>query len=191
MNSNNKDGLLRIELGSGSRTMEGWTGVDLSPHAAVQCDLSCERLPFAEDSAEEIYASHFLEHFSFPDPMLHVLAECMRVLRPCGRLRIAVPDASIYIRAYMAKESFPEVIPVYKKAFFFNSPIDSINYIAYMAGQHKHMFDTENLHAIIAHAGFVNVTSREYDPRIDIEKRRAQSIYCSAQKPRNIDIQSQ
>lgn len=174
---------LRIELGSGNRTMEGWIGVDISPHASVQCDLNFEPLPFADNSAEEIYASHFLEHFSFPDPMLHVLSESMRVLRPGKTLRIAVPDASIYIKSYIKKEAFPEVIPVYQKAYFFNSPIDSINYIAYMAGQHKHMFDAENLHAILSHAGFVNVVEREYDPLIDVEKRRAQSIYCSAQKP--------
>lgn len=182
MSTNHEQTSLRIELGAGSRILEGWVGVDISPHAAVCCDLNHEALPFADCSVEEIYASHFLEHFSYPDQMRHVLAECMRVLRPGGYLRVAVPDASIYIRAYMEKQRFPEVIPVYQKAFFFNSHIDSINYIAYMAGQHKHMFDMDNLLAILSGAGFINVAARQYDPAIDVEKRRAQSIYSIAQK---------
>lgn len=174
--------LLRVELGAGSRNMDGWVTLDISNSADIQCDCSIQPLPFADETVNELYASHFLEHFSFPKPMLYILEECKRVLSPDGKLSIAVPDASIYIRAYMEEKAFPEVIPVYKPAFFFNSPIDSINYIAYMNGQHKHMFDLKNLLAILKIAGFSDVQSRNFDPTIDIEKRRPQSIYAVAYK---------
>ena len=120
----------KVELGAGSRTMEGWISVDAVPGAIVQCDCANEPLPFKDNSIDEVHSSHFLKHFSCPEPMSHVLRECMRVLRPGELMRVAVPDAAIYIKAYMEHRDFPEVIPRYEKAFFFNSPIDSINYIA-------------------------------------------------------------
>lgn len=116
---------LRIELGAGARKMPGWTGIDISPKADLVCDIGTEVWPFADGSVREIYASHVLEHFSYLTTMRHVLDECLRVLCPGGRLRVAVPDASIYIRAYLEGRDSPEVIPVYKRAYFFNSPIDS------------------------------------------------------------------
>lgn len=173
---------LRIELGAGARKMPGWTGIDISPKADLVCDIGTEVWPFADGSVREIYASHVLEHFSYLTTMRHVLDECLRVLCPGGRLRVAVPDASIYIRAYLEGRDFPEVIPVYKRAYFFNSPIDSINYIAYMAEQHRHMFDMENLLCVLRNAGFVRVAARDFDPEIDVAKRHPQSIYAEAFK---------
>lgn len=115
--------------------------------------------------------------------MMFILKECFRTIINGGIINIAVPDASIYIRAYLNKDNFPEMIPVYKPAFFYNTHIDSINYIAYMAGEHKHMFDIENLLHVISEAGFVNVTERSFENGIDSLHRKPQSIYARGIKP--------
>ena len=172
----------KVELGAGGRHMPGWISVDISGNVDIFCDCSKERLPFPDNFATEVYHSHFLEHFSYPEPMKHVLSECLRILKPGGRMRAAVPDASIYIKAYVNKMPFPEVIPVYKPAFFFNSHIDSINYIAYMAREHHHMFDIDNLIKVLELADFINVAERKFDSDIDVEKRKPQSIYVTAYK---------
>ncbi len=47
-----------------------------------------------DGAAEELYASHVLEHFAFPRTVL-VLAEWARVLAPGGTLKVAVPDMAL------------------------------------------------------------------------------------------------
>ena len=175
--------MIKLELGAGDRRMPGWTGLDKTFMAEIRCDLEKESLPFEDSSVDEIYSSHFLEHFYHKDLVGHVLPECLRVLKPGCQFRIAVPDASIYVKAYMDGANCPEVIPIYKKAYFYHSPLDSINYIAYMGGDHKHMFDMENLLAILEDCGFDDVREREFDPDIDVQKRKAQSIFVVAHKP--------
>lgn len=174
---------INVELGAGGRTLPGWLSIDNTTSAHIQCDISTIGIPFPDYSISKIYASHFLEHFSYPNPMLFILKECFRSMCSGGILKIAVPNASIYINAYINKDPFPEVIPAYKPAFFHNTHIDSINYIAYMAGEHKHLFDIENLLHIIGEAGFTSVYERPFEDGLDPLYRAPQSIYAHGVKP--------
>lgn len=63
------------------------------------------------------------------------------------------------------------------------SPIDQINYIAYMGGEHKFMFDEVNLISLIQQAGFERVSLRSFDERIDLPEREFESIYAEGFKP--------
>jgi SAM-dependent methyltransferase len=59
-------------------------------------------LPFATDSADVVYNSHFLEHV----PRASVpkfLNECRRVLKVGGQLRIVIPDLENICRTYLAE----------------------------------------------------------------------------------------
>jgi len=64
----------------------------------------------------------------------------------------------------------------------FTSPIDIVNFIAYLGGDHKFMFDVDNLPLVLAEAGFRDVHMREFDPAIDVPYRRDESIYAEAVK---------
>src|SRR5438105_3321848 len=63
---------------------------------------------FADASADEVRASHVLEHFSHRDT-LNVLKEWVRVLKPGGVLKIAVPNFDWIIDAYQGEnvDEFP------------------------------------------------------------------------------------
>lgn len=173
---------LKLELGSGSRVKSGWVGLDLSPKATVQCDILEVGIPFPDNSVSIIYAEHFLEHFYFWERDA-VLEECRRVLKGGGVISIAVPDASIYIKGYL-DGTFPDCgLAPYLPAYNYNSPIDAVNYIAYMAGEHKHMFDMDNLIQVLNKAGFDDVRERAFDPVLDSERRQGQSIYAEAINP--------
>lgn len=174
---------IKIELGSAQKRMEGWLTMDLDPNSDLCMDLS-KPLPFPDNCVEEIYSSHLLEHFSFPDPMLNLLSECYRVLKPGGVFKIAVPDARIYIESYEKPDQFdPAKYCLYTPAYHYHSKIDFINYIAYMDGHHRYLFDNENLPIIIANIGFENVKLREFEPGLDLETRKHESIYAEARKP--------
>ncbi len=80
----------RIELGGGRTPREGFYNVDRRPLPEVQhcCDLESDPLPFADDSVEEVYSAHCLEHLRSHH---HVLHEIVRVCRVGARVEIRVP----------------------------------------------------------------------------------------------------
>ena len=52
-----------------------------------------------------------------------------------------------------------------------------------MGGQHKYMFDEENLMHLLEHSGFENCSTREFDELLDSKARATDSIYAEALKP--------
>ena len=81
---------LKLNLGCGPHHLDGWLNIDSNPGedpdvVADVTDLSM----FEDNSVEEIYASHILEHI---DVRVPVLPEWARVLRPGGTITIIVPD---------------------------------------------------------------------------------------------------
>jgi hypothetical protein len=85
---------------------QGYTTVDIMPenNPDIVADAANMHM-IASGSAEELYASHVLEHFAWPRALL-VLAEWARVLRPGGVLKVAVPDMELFA-AMLAKGQNP------------------------------------------------------------------------------------
>jgi len=149
-----------------------------------KCDIYWDLrdgIPFPKDSVSKIYSSHFLEHLTFKEGQ-SFLIECLRILKPNGIFSICVPNARIYIEAYIKNEkldsSFFGHLPGYNKT----TKIDYVNYTAYMDGHHKYMFDEENLLCILAKIGFREVKSRSFDKSLDMKERDFESIYAEAVK---------
>ncbi len=176
---------VKLELGSGPvRGGDGWVTMDSMPGADLRWDLR-RPLPFPDNRVSQIYTSHLLEHFEFKDTV-RLLRECWRILEPGGTISVCVPDASIYIRAYTGGE-WPEGkastdFLTHGPALLSDSPLDIVNYIAYMDGHHKHMFDAKSLLAALTAAGFGDAQVRPFQPGRDLEERRHESIYARATK---------
>jgi len=80
----------RLHIGCGQQAIPGWINIDNQGLPGVDQVLDVTRgLPFADVAA--VYAEHFLEHLGFEDG-LAFLAECRRVLRPDGVLRLSTPN---------------------------------------------------------------------------------------------------
>jgi len=82
----------RVDLGCGRRQVPGTIGLDIDalPGVEIVADLS-RGLPFRENSLDEVYAIHILEHF---DNFIAIMEEIWRVCRPGAMLHIKVPHAS-------------------------------------------------------------------------------------------------
>lgn len=76
---------VRLNIGAGKSQLPGFTPVDIDD------GIDARKLPYEDGSVAEIYASHVLEHFSHRDTIA-VIREWVRVLKPHGTIRIAVPD---------------------------------------------------------------------------------------------------
>lgn len=91
--------LLKLDLGCGPNKKAGFTGVDsLSfPGVDVVSDLR-SRWPFEDNSVDEAYASHCLEHFTAME-RIHFFNQLYRVLKPGAKTTIITPHWSS-CRAY-------------------------------------------------------------------------------------------
>lgn len=76
---------IRLNIGAGGTVIPGYTPLD------IKDGVEAGKLPYADESVDEIYASHVLEHIPHARTAL-VLQEWRRVLKPGGVVRIAVPD---------------------------------------------------------------------------------------------------
>ena len=89
----------------------------------------------------------------------------------------------MYIESYIKGVTFENRKNWYEPAIVnTDSKIDQLNYIAYLNGQHKYMFDDENLINILKKSGFEKVKLREFEKGLDLEERHFESIYAVAQK---------
>lgn len=90
-----------INLGCGSHWHPDWINIDIhgDNDSVFQHDLR-QGVPLPEASADFIYVSHCLEHFTRFDAE-NFLRQCTRALKPLGTLRISVPDLEQTTRAYL------------------------------------------------------------------------------------------
>jgi predicted SAM-dependent methyltransferase len=172
---------ISIEVGAGDKKGVGeWLTIDVAPHCDLYWDLR-KGIPFPDDRINRLYSSHFFEHLTFSETQ-QFLQECKRVLIPGGKFLICVPNARMYLEAYVKGESISSTYFGYEPAYNHTTRIDYVNYTAYMNGEHKYMFDQENLVFILKSAGFANVQLRDFDPDLDMQERDFESIYAQAEK---------
>lgn len=173
---NSKSGI-RLNLGSGVTKGNGyWTTVDLVG-SDINWDLR-RGIPLPDNSVDEVYCSHLLEHIPYPQIKIFLL-EVRRVLKQSGAFKVAVPNARIYIEAYVAKKPIPTEIILYTPALVkTGSFMDHINYIAYMSGSHAYMFDEENLINTLKLGKFTSIEYRDFESCLDVKDRHAESIYA-------------
>lgn len=82
---------MNLNLGSGSNRKQDYISVDLyTPEADLGLDLT-RLLPFDDESVDNIYACHLIEHFSRAE-WLQASHDWYRVLKTGGTIEIRCPD---------------------------------------------------------------------------------------------------
>lgn len=83
---------LRLDLGAGEHTREGFVGVDIAkcPGISVVHDLKKHPWPWKMNTVDEAHASHFLEHLTGPE-RIGFMEELWRVLKPGAKAQIIIP----------------------------------------------------------------------------------------------------
>ncbi len=79
---------MKLHLGCGPKKMDGYVNVDLVGNPDKVCDLASFPWPFEDNSADEIFSEHFLEHVLNYD---QTILEMHRILKPNGKLHFRVP----------------------------------------------------------------------------------------------------
>jgi len=100
--------LRKLNIG-GTEPSTGWEIFNIQPgehvdHVGDAQDLS----RFADETFDEIYASHVLEHFGYEGPLQSALKQWHRVLKNNGKLYISVPNMEILCKLFLKKGNTPD-----------------------------------------------------------------------------------
>jgi len=186
-----------LNVGCGWNTDPRFINVDALWHSGIDVCWDISRgLPFASASMRGLFTEHCLEHFSMPG-VVRFLAECRRVLAPGCTLRVVVPDAELYLRAYCAlPDGGGPRFPYPNDALFegIHAPLLAVNRVFYQDREsptgHRCMFDYALLEALLLRCGFDAVRRCAFRDGadatllIDTRSRAQESLYveaCAAQ----------
>jgi predicted SAM-dependent methyltransferase len=147
---------MKLNLGSGHRNLVGYTNVDIDPRADVVHDI--RRLPFEDESADEVLSVHAIEHF-FRWEVVDILKEWRRVLKPGGKLVLECPDLTKIIRNFLAGE--PPRMTI--MGLYCDPAVESEVMV------HKWAYNYPELRSVVEEAGFKDV--REEAPQWHFAKR--------------------
>lgn len=90
-----------LNIGCGATHHPAWINLDVHPTDPTVLPIDINKgLPFSDGSVGVCYSSHVLEHLT-KDRARNFMAECMRVLKSGGVIRLAVPDLEGVVREYI------------------------------------------------------------------------------------------
>jgi len=182
---------MKLNLGCGSRVVDGWVNVDYAlgarlmkfplfaavnrhvrffdmdwDHRVFIHDLR-RRFPWGDGLVDAIYSSHTLEHLSKSDGR-QFLAECFRVLKPGGLIRIIVPDLAALVSAYNASKLMADDFLIKLEVLNKDSGSSMRKIVnALVSHPHRCMYDTKRLLSILNDIGFDAASSQPFESAIE------------------------
>jgi predicted SAM-dependent methyltransferase len=212
---------LKLHIGCGSTVVPGWENLDKSPSillgrvpglrpalararlitpdqagavfpaGIVRADVR-RGLDYPDGSAAFVYSSHMIEHMARWQG-LALVRECLRVLRPGGRLRVATPDLAEWIENYRQGKTFSSDTPADAFVATFGHYVEKrgsrlgVLQRLFTGASHQWLYDTESLSHLLREAGFVDVERRAYRdselPDIELLEDRDGSLIVEGRRP--------
>jgi len=162
---------IKLHIGCGGNLLPGWINADITTRAPYWIDAR-RPLPFPDDTVAYIFAEHLIEHLTKSEAAAF-LAECFRVLKHRGVLRLSTPDLFAYAGAYV--EDSPRIHEVTEREMRlfphsciekFGSPsitpTDLFMRVVNCQRDHRYIFDERTLTQMLHDAGFSRVERCEY-----------------------------
>ncbi len=145
---------MKLHLGCGERYLAGFTHIDIADFSHIDYKRSVDDLSFLPSSSvDEIYSSHTFEYFDRQQAPV-VLREWNRVLKPAGKLFLAVPDFDSLIKIYSSTDTLQNILgPLFGKWQVSGQQ----NFI-----YHKTVWNGKDLSQTLVSAGFRYV--EKFDP---------------------------
>lgn len=183
---------VKLNLGCGSETPDGWINVDYSLGARIaklpiisnlikalglfklewDKDIYLHDLrkpfPWGDETIDMIYSSHTLEHLSKTEGQ-HFLKESYRVLKRGGVVRIIVPDLESFVKRYIdgdiPADDFLDSLQV-----GYTADADSFlkaTFAPFVRFPHKCMYDSKGLQSLMEGVGYSASSKKAFESEIE------------------------
>jgi predicted SAM-dependent methyltransferase len=97
--------VVRLHIGCGGKRFRGYINID-AHSGDLQCDVT--RLPYSENTADEIIGIHLLEHL-FPHQAIEALKHWCGILKPGGKLILEMPDLKKILEFFKDPKASPQL----------------------------------------------------------------------------------
>jgi predicted SAM-dependent methyltransferase len=149
----------KLQIGAHVCVLPGWLNTDLYPLSisAVALDAT-KTFPLPDASFDYVFSEHQLEHIDYSGA-LNMLKECRRILRPGGKIRLAVPSLDRLVELIQATRTEVQDRYIrYSTDFWWPSvqnpgPCFAFN-SAFMNWGHKFLYDQATLRNALETSGF-------------------------------------
>ncbi len=146
-----KCGSVRLNLGAGHICFDDYINVDERQIRNIDIVADVRELPFTEQSVDEIYASHIIEHFTRHEFETVILPYWYRLLKAGGKIRVILPDLESMIEHY--KNQQYEIGELREVLYGLQEYPGDVHYALYGQNELKEMFGRSGLNAEYAFVG--------------------------------------
>jgi predicted SAM-dependent methyltransferase len=195
--------MTKVNLGSSStQILNGFVNIDIlnlnlnsNLNYVGGYDLTLG-FDFCDNSLDEIYASHFLEHLEI-EKISFIIDECYRTLKPGGYFRVVLPDQMKSIGLFIhdpnklsswfeSHSKFNEIASAIRRLDPMNlQPIDFLNFALYDVGGsrgHKICFEEDSFVNFVKAKGFSNFSLTKFSNKYDRPIQENFSVYFHGNK---------
>ena len=152
-------GAVKLNVGCGTDYKKGWINIDNnSDNNIKKLDLNWDMrkpLPFPDNSVDFVFNEHFFEHLT-PDEGRASMQDLMRVLKPGGVMRIAMPDLESVVDHYLHVPLDQDQVVKDFKLDFIKTRAEWMN-ISFRWWGHQWLYDWEELTRRLDEAGYTKV----------------------------------
>jgi len=172
--------MMKLNLGSGRDYKEGWINVDQFYKGFLNVNNNIVILEsFQSNTADEILASHSLEHLGKVEGIL-AMKRWFDVLKPGGTITIVVPNIPVQVRLWLEayEKGEPDVWGFRSHTLWGNQNNEG--------EYHRYGYDVDSLRLLLQESGFINMwISTEPGRDLDYEWVEDGQIRAVAFKPDN------
>jgi predicted SAM-dependent methyltransferase len=143
----------KLHIGCGNKYLSGYIHVDIQKYEHVDIDCAIENIDkmFEEETIDEIYCCHILEHID-RHKFISVLSKLNKILKKNGKLYISVPDFESVVDLYNKdKNMLPKLY-----GLLYGGQRNEFDY-------HYVTFDFTLLQKILEKCGYNNVERYDYN----------------------------
>jgi predicted SAM-dependent methyltransferase len=151
---------IMLNVGCGTDYKDGWINIDNNSESNIdKLDLNWDLrnpLPFEDGTIDYIFNEHFFEHLT-PQEAEPVIQDLMRVLKPKGVMRIAMPDLEMIVETYLHIPLNKDITIKRFKLDSVKTPAEWMN-MSFRFWEHKWIYDFVELKRRVEEAGYKKVT---------------------------------
>jgi predicted SAM-dependent methyltransferase len=156
----------KLHVGCGPNVLDGWLNADRCPASPLVLRLDATK-PFAlgDETFDYVFSEHMIEHLTHSQGHF-MLAECFRILKHGGIVRISTPDLAFLVDLYRDdKTGLQQGYLRWSAAHFLEdaslgSDTLVINNFVRDWG-HQFIYDEKTLRSSMERAGFAEITRHE------------------------------